>query len=227
MRKTAFPAIAVFARSPVAGRAKTRLIPLLGPRGAAALQAALILDTTAKVNGLAHHSTRWLFGVGGKISDFPDRHHWRREVQRGRDLGERLDSAFARLLRRHVRAVIIGTDSPLLSPRLLRLALTELKACDTVIGPCPDGGFYLVGLRLRIPGLFRSVRLGSRHAFGDTLKALLQRGLSCAVLPPVLDIDRPRDLQEFAMRMARRPELRTAAPALGRFLRTNEKMSKR
>ena len=143
--------------------------------------------------------------------------------QRGRDLSARLDFAFARLLRRHPRAVIIGTDSPLLSPRLLHLALTELNVCDAVIGPCPDGGFYLVGLRCKIPGLFRGVRLSSRHAFGDTLRALLQQGLSCAVLPAVPDIDRPDDLKEIARQMTRRHALRAAAPALWRCLKTLEK----
>jgi rSAM/selenodomain-associated transferase 1 len=206
----------------VAGGAKTRLIPLLGPQGAAAVQAALILDTTAKLNKLAHHAMRWLFAAGGKIPEFPGFHHWTVSPQRGRDLSARLNSSFARLLRRHPRAIIIGTDSPLLSPRLLRLALTELKVCDAVIGPSPDGGFYLIGLGRAVPGLLRGVRLSSRHAFLDTLKALLQRGLSCAVLPAVPDIDRPRDLQEMARQMTRRPALRAAAPALWRCLKATE-----
>ena len=186
------------------------------------MQAALILDTTVKANKLAQHATRWLFAAGGKIPEFPGRQYWTVSPQRGRDLGARLDSAFARLLRRHPRAVIIGTDSPLLSPRLLRLALTELTVCDAVIGPSPDGWFYLIGLGRAMPGLFRGVRLSSRHAFGDTLKALLQRGLSCAVLPPVPDIDRPSDLQAIAKQRARRPALRAAAPALWRYLKTIE-----
>ena len=140
------------------GRAKTRLIPLLGPRGAAELQSALILDTTRKVSKLARSAARWLFLAGGAFPDFPDRNLWTVVQQRGRDLGERVERAFRQVLRGHRAAVIVGTDSPLLSPRLMRLALAELRVCDAVLGPCPDGGFYLVGLRRIVPGLFRGVR---------------------------------------------------------------------
>lgn len=215
--------MAVFARSPVAGRAKTRLIPLLGPRGAAELQRALILDTVAKVNQLAERTVRWYIAGGGKVPEFPARSDWNFATQRGRNLGARLEVAFRRLLQSPTKAVIIGTDSPLLSPRLLRLAHSELRTCDAVLGPCPDGGFYLVGLAREAPGLFRDVRLGSRFAFGDAQRALLSRGYSCSILPVVSDIDRPRDLQEIAKQMTRRPAMRAAAPALWRFLRTVEK----
>ena len=211
-------AIAVFARSPVAGRAKTRLIPLLGPRAAAELQSALILDTVAKVNQLAEQAVCWLFAAGGKIPEFPGRADWKLVAQRGRDLGERLEVAFRRLLQSHTKAVIIGTDSPLLSPRLLRLALSEIRTCDAVLGPCPDGGFYLIGLAREAPGLFRDVRLGSRHAFGDARRALLGRGFSCSILPIVSDIDRPRDLKEIAKGMTQRPVLRAASAALWAYL---------
>jgi hypothetical protein len=140
------------------------------------------------------------------------------EAQRGRDLGERLEGAFRRLLQSHGKAVIIGTDSPLLSPRLLRLALSELRSCDAVLGPCPDGGFYLVGLAREAPGLFRGGRLGSRQAFRDVQRSLLGRGFSCSILPIVSDIDRPADLKEIAKQMIRKPSMRTASPALWRFL---------
>jgi hypothetical protein len=194
------------------------LIPLLGPGGAAELQGALILDTVSKVNHQAERSVRWYFATGGKVPEFPGRADWKFEAQRGHDLGERLDGAFRRLLQSHSKAVIIGTDSPLLSPRLLRLALSELRSCDAVLGPCPDGGFYLVGLAREAPGLFRGGRLGSRQAFRDVQRSLLGRGFSCSILPIVSDIDRPADLKEIAKQMIRKPSMRTASPALWRFL---------
>jgi hypothetical protein len=211
-------AIAVFARAPVAGRAKTRLIPLLGPRGAAELQRALILDTVAKVNQLTRQTDSWLFTAGGKIPEFSGCDGWNVTAQRGRDLGQRLEAAFRRLLQSHSQAIIIGTDSPLLSPRLLRLALSELRSCDAVMGPCPDGGFYLVGLAREARELFRGVRLSSRHAFDDTRRALLGRGFSCSILPMVSDLDRPADLKEIAKQMFRKPSMRAVSPALWLFL---------
>jgi len=67
--------------------------------------------------------------------------------QRGSDLRERLERAFRALLRKHERVIVIGTDSPLLYPRLLRLPLSELRVSNSVLGLCPDGGYYLIGQR--------------------------------------------------------------------------------
>ncbi len=202
----------------MAGRAKTRLIPLLGPSGAAELQQALIADTTAKASRLRQRVAKWLFVAGGKLTGLRARAGWRVSAQHGRDLGERLERAFVRLLLSHSRVVVIGTDSPLLTPRLLQMALSELRSCDAVLGPCPDGGFYLVGLARRARGLFKGARLGTRHAFRDVQKAILARGFSCAILPEIPDIDRPRDLKEFQREVEKEPSLRMFAPALWNFL---------
>src|SRR3989442_15683695 len=116
------------------------------------------------------------------------------------------------MLSRHDDAIVIGTDSPLVPVRVLRLAISELRICDAVLGPCPDGGYYLVGLRDigfkalsgRLPrkaaapsrsdpgrgprqrlsastAIFRRVRWGSASAFHDTLRNLVDRGLSCSI----------------------------------------------
>jgi len=213
-------AVGVFARAPVAGRAKTRLIPPLGADGAAELQAALILDTTQKVSKLAGAVECWFFCAGGTYPDFPGHSEWTLAEQRGRELGARLDHAFQTLLRLHEGAVIIGTDSPLLAPRALRQALTELRVCEAVLGPCPDGGFYLIGLRRTVPGIFRGVRWGTRFAFRDMRRNLTGAGLACSILEPVPDLDRPADLLMVARRLSNEPAKRRRAPALWQFVKT-------
>ena len=220
MRETSIPSVAIFARPPVAGHAKTRLIPLLGAPGAARFQAALISDTLRKVAGLGGFVKPYLFlaaspitlgrsnaeailleqplagaGIRG-ISVFP---------QQGRDLGERLENAFRRLLRLHSSCVVIGTDSPLFPARILRQALGELRACESVLGPCPDGGYYLIALRrpanpATLQSIFRKVRWSTAFAFSDTLRNLLQEDLSCSVLEACADV---------------RPALRPATPEKG------------
>lgn len=214
------PAIGVFARAAVAGRAKTRLIPLLGAVGAAELQAALILDTTRKVNKLSGAAAAWLFWAGGACPDFPGRSRWILAEQRGRNLGARLDHAFRHLLRAHHAAVIVGTDSPMLAPRVLRQALAELRVCEAVLGACPDGGFYLIGLRRTVPGIFRGVRWGTRFAFLDMLRKLAAAGLACSVLDAIPDVDRPPDLLALARRLYDEPAGRRLAPALWQFVKT-------
>jgi glycosyltransferase A (GT-A) superfamily protein (DUF2064 family) len=138
-------------------------------------------------------------------------------------LGGRLAHAFQKLLRRHAVAVVIGTDSPTLAPRVLRTARCELRVCDAVMGPSPDGGFYLIGLRrterAKAGDLFRSVRWGSAFAFRDTLRNLLGHGLACSILEPCADVDRPEDFRRLVRELAGSRALRRGAPAVWRFVK--------
>ena len=212
-------AVAVFARAPIAGKAKTRLIPRLGPSGAADFQAALISDTLRKLRSLRRAAIPYLFFAGKRSSSFPTDKTCTVMRQRGADLGERLSHAFRLLLRRHTAVVIIGTDSPLLPARILRQAIQELRSCEAVLGPCPDGGYYLIGLRRFRSGMLTGVRWGTAYAFRDTLRRLLHHNLCCSILPPVADVDRPRDLLQLQAALRENATARRLAPATWRFLR--------
>jgi uncharacterized protein len=211
-------AVAVFARAVVKGKTKTRLIPALGPDGAAEFHRALVSDTLRKVAKLKGNSARYLFTAGGPLPGemVPPAFESRR--QQGRDLAQRLQRAFQQLLRQHPRVVVIGTDSPALTTEMLRLALDELRTTDAVLGPCPDGGYYLVGLRRTCPGLFSGVRMGTEFALDDTLRSLLEHGLSCSVLEPCPDVDLPQDLAGLKKSLTKNPTARRLAPQTWRFL---------
>jgi hypothetical protein len=235
------PAMAVFARAPVAGHAKTRLTPLLGAEAAARFQAALISDTLSKVAGLRKCVRPYLFLAGNSPrTKTPSRvrqslpyERARFEAhlsefslirQRGKGLGERLEAAFGKLLRLHPICIVIGTDSPLLPSRVLRQALRELDVCESVLGPCPDGGYYLIGLRRPegrriLQGIFDRVRWSTAFAFRDTLRNLLRRGLSCSVLEECADVDLPADLKRLREGLSRDRKARRLAPATWNFLR--------
>jgi uncharacterized protein len=212
-------ALAVFARAVVPGRTKTRLIPALGPGGAARFHRALVSDALSKVAKLKGGTARYLFTAGGSVPAemVPAGFECRR--QQGRDLAQRLERAFAALLRQHSRVVIIGTDSPSVAPAILRLALKELRSTDAVLGPCPDGGYYLIGLRRTSRGLFSGIRLGTRFAFRDTLASLLANGFSCSVLEPCPDVDLPQDLAVLEKSLIKNPATRRLMPHTWRFLR--------
>jgi hypothetical protein len=239
MRKTSIPAVGVFARAPIAGRAKTRLIPLLGAQAASAFQAALISDTLRKVARLKGCVQPYLF-LAGHCTTFGRRHaraiqrvrscapphrgEFRLVRQKGKDLGERLANVFRSLLRLHPSCVVIGTDSPLFPARILRQALRELHACGSVLGPCPDGGYYLIALRRpsdpgMLRGIFRRVRWGTAFAFRDTLRNLLRLGLSCSVLDECADVDLPSDFQRLKKNLSRDRAARRLAPATWSFLK--------
>jgi len=210
--------VAIFARAIVPGKTKTRLIPALGPDGTAEFHRALVSDALRKVAKLRSPLARYLFAAGGSLPEgmVPDVFDCRR--QQGSGLAQRLDRAFAELLRQHSRAVIIGTDSPALAPRLLRLALEELRTTDAVLGPCPDGGYYLIGLRRTRRGVFDDLRLGTEFAFRDTLGSLIAHDLSCSVLEPCPDVDFPQDLVALKKSLIKNPATRRLMPQTWRFL---------
>lgn len=213
------PALAVFARTPTPGKAKTRLIPLLGPRGAAEFHAALVSDTLRKVNALGGRVSPYFYLAGGKYPASSSLLDYTRRRQRGADLGQRLERAFRELLRRHQRALVIGTDSPTLPERVLLQALHALRGFDAVLGPCPDGGFYLIGLRRLADGAFEGVRWGSESAFEDMRANLVARNFSCSILKPLPDVDRPEDVEKLSSELESSRTARKLSPSTWQFLK--------
>lgn len=215
-------AVVVFARAPVRGRAKTRLIPLLGAAGAAQLQCAFLSDALCKTSGFAR-STLYL-ALSGPSSGIPHSLNGSFKLlrQRGANLGERLGNIFGTLLRRYRRVVLIGTDAPELRRPVLSVALEELRWCDAVLGPSPDGGFYLIALRRDVRGalsdIFGDVRWSSRWALRDTLRRIEQAGGSYSLVESCEDVDRPADLRRLAGRMLSNRTLRRRAPNTWRFI---------
>lgn len=210
--------MAVFARAIVSGKTKTRLIPALGPERAAEFHRALVSDALSKIAKLKGNTARYVFTAGGHLPTEIVPRAFESRRQQGSDLAQRLGRAFTQLLRQHPRVVVIGTDSPLLHPSMLRLALAELRTTDAVLGACPDGGYYLVGLRRTRRGLFNRLRLGTEFAFRDTLGSLLGHGFSCSVLDPCPDVDVPDDLAALKKFLIKNPAACRLAPQTWRFL---------
>ena len=193
----ASPAVAVFARAPVPGEVKTRLIPRLGAAGAARLQAALVRRAlqTATDAGLgpvslwcapdcAHPvlaACRDDFGV----SLLP---------QRGADLGARMGNAFAALCRPR-GALLIGTDCPALTVAEIRAAAIALReGHDAVFVPAEDGGYVLVGLARPCAALFEGIAWGSSRVMTQTRQRLHAAGMRWRELAMSWDVDRPEDV---------------------------------
>ena len=192
--------IAVFARAPVPGGAKRRLIPALGPEGAAELQRRMTerivaAAATAGVERVslwctpdcAHPSFRGLAA----------RYPIRLEGQQGRDLGERMSHAMRRMLARGSFALLAGSDCPALGERgALRQAAGWLAegAAEAVLSPAFDGGYVLIGLRRFDISLFTEVAWGTDRVLAATRGRLRRLGWTWHETSPFPDIDRPSDL---------------------------------
>jgi len=175
--------VVVFAREPRAGRVKTRLIPRLGEQGAARLHARLVARTlsTARAARL------------GRVRLWSGRH------QRGADLGARMLHAFRLALRRAPRAILLGTDCPVLRPADLRRAARWLAGgADAVLAPAEDGGYALIALRRASPRLFAGIEWGGPGVMARTRERLAALGWRWRELPEVWDVDRPEDLARLA-----------------------------
>lgn len=175
--------IAVIAKAPVAGRSKTRLMPDCSAEQAALLAAAALADTLAAV--AATPAARRIVVLEGAPGPWLCAGF---EVirQRGGDLGERLAAAFEDI---GEPALIVGMDTPQLTPRLLAHALHELEQADAVIGPAPDGGYWAIGLRRADDAVFAGVPMSDPAtcaAQRDRLRAL---GLRTRELPALRDVD--------------------------------------
>ncbi|MEO6696755.1 MAG: TIGR04282 family arsenosugar biosynthesis glycosyltransferase [Gammaproteobacteria bacterium] len=191
--------IMVFAKTPVAGTVKTRLIPALGAQGAATLHATLTRHSIATaVEARLCPVELWCS---------PDANHpffarCRKDYgvtlrqQQGDDLGGRMSKAFDTVLQQCSYAVIIGTDCPTLTIQDLRTALTALhEGFDAVIGPAEDGGYVLIGLRRSDPSLFEDIAWGGGEVLAVTRERLKRLQWRWHELAPHWDVDRPEDLE--------------------------------
>jgi len=188
-------AIAVFARAPVPGHCKTRLIPALGADGAAALQRQLIERTLAKACALPGAPvTLWVAGdpAHPDIARVAKRYGVAVAAQAGADLGARMHHAFATV---GGPLVLIGTDCPGLATADLAAATEALSAHDVVIQPASDGGYVLIGLAKPAPALFESIPWGGAEVLQRTRARIDGLGLRCALRPTLDDLDDEADLR--------------------------------
>ncbi len=190
--------IAVFARAPVPGRAKRRLIPALGEEGAADLQRRMTdRAVAAAVAARAGPVSLWCTPDRGHPSfrDLACRHPIRLRVQEGRDLGERMGAAMRHMLVRGSCALLAGSDCPRLGAGEFRQAAEWLEAgTDAVLAPALDGGYVLIGLRRYEASLFAGMDWGTDRVLSGTRRRLRELGWGWRETEPLPDVDRPSDL---------------------------------
>jgi rSAM/selenodomain-associated transferase 1 len=189
-------AIAVFARAPVAGATKTRLIPRLGADGAARLQEQLIERALTRATAVVGAAVSlWVAGDVAHpfVADAAGRHGVALYAQQGLDLGERMAHAFAALLHDAERAVLIGTDCPAMTVDDLHDAAAALDINDVVVQPALDGGYVLIALGAPQPQLFAGIAWGSALVLEQTMARAAELGLTVGRARPLPDLDTPED----------------------------------
>lgn len=191
--------ILVFAKAPVAGYAKTRLVPFLEDRLAAELHLELITRTLDIATGNDLCPVE-LWCAPDCEHAFFERCRTTYDItlhrQHGQDLGQRMARALARTLQNSRPVLLIGTDNADLDDEYLRSTIELLTMeTDVVIGPATDGGYVLIGLNRFIPDLFDSIPWSTDRVLAVTRRRLERLAIDWRELKACHDIDRPEDLE--------------------------------
>ncbi len=194
--------ILVFAKAPRAGDVKTRLIPLLGADGAAALHRQLVHRTLVTATAAGQGSVELHAApdtCDAFLQDCARRFGVALIAQCGDDLGARLRHAFDAALARHRHVIVIGTDCPVLAPRHLWEAQAALAGGnDAVVVPAEDGGYALLGLARCDDRLFADITWGGDTVLAATRERLRALHWRWHELETLWDIDRPADYRRWS-----------------------------
>lgn len=188
--------IAVFAKAPVAGAVKTRLIPVLGAEGAAQLHATLAHHALATAREANPAMLQLWCSPDASHPFFPEcAAHFGCELhtQRGADLGARMAHTFAD----HAPLILIGSDCPALRASHLAQAWHALQSNDAVFAPAEDGGYVLVGLARPAPPVFDGIDWGGGDVMRETRRRIVATALRSVELETLWDVDRPEDYRRL------------------------------
>lgn len=207
MNQNSSTCIIIFAKFPAAGKAKTRLQPVLGMAGAARMARKLLL-----------HSTRQAQATGFTVElcvspapsdpcwqtlDLPKSLHW--SAQADGDLGLRMLNASTQALKKFEKVLLIGSDCPSLTAAVIQNAAQQLdnshnlhnssNKVDSVMIPAFDGGYVLFGFKKIYASLFADIKWSTASVASITQQRIKDLNWSLALLAPLPDIDEPEDLQ--------------------------------
>ncbi|MEM6515028.1 MAG: TIGR04282 family arsenosugar biosynthesis glycosyltransferase [Bacteroidota bacterium] len=188
-------ALIIFTRNPELGKCKTRLAKTIGDEAALAIYKYLLKHTSNMAERV--NADRYVFYSENIIEDDiwkPE--HFRKKIQQGEDLGERMYNAFEELLNLGYKKVcIIGSDLLDLDSQLIENAYDKLNESDAVIGPSEDGGYYLLATKNLYPEIFKNKVWGTESVLASTIKDLHSHKVH--LLKTLNDIDTFEDTKVY------------------------------
>jgi len=220
-------ALAVMTKAPQAGQVKTRLVPPLTPDEAAELNKCFLRDTTAAISRVTMHTEASGIAVytpTGTESTYVDilPGDFSLLPQRGVDFGERLCSAAEDLFRCGFDSVcLIDSDSPTVPGENFSKAIEFLETSSNriVLGPCDDGGYYLIGVKKPHRKLFERINWSTERVFDQTVRRAREIGLGVKLLPSGYDIDDAAGLRRLCNELLRDSVHTEIAPHTRKFMR--------
>lgn len=183
----------IFARNPVKGSVKTRLAVHIGAEAALEIYLQLLKhvgEVTKEIQAAKEVHFSEAIPLAGPWNDY------KRKLQKGVGLGERMEQAFKEgFLKGYRQIVLIGSDLPELTREDLKQAFDALDTNEYVLGPATDGGYYLIGMKSLNSELFRQITWGSSTVLRQTIEKIKNKSLS--LLEKRRDLDTYEDLLGF------------------------------
>ena len=190
--------ICLFSRPPIPGQTKTRLAKSIGARAAAELARAMLQDICLVVLQVQNSIPQLWYPPHASYDDFYDAvpRQFTFRAQNGCDLGQRMSSAFAHLLKNNSnnRVLIIGADCITHTQASLCYALSQLESHCVVIQPADDGGYVLIGQSHWSPAAFNNINWGGKNVYENSINNLRSAGIVYRKLSKTFDVDSTDDL---------------------------------
>lgn len=190
----------IFVKSPLPGQCKTRLIPLLNPQGACDFYKSLVTHCFKQLTDLRNINIviyAYPDIQDNFIKQLAERSNFNIHPQQGNNLGERMHNALQHSLSSNTKAVLIGTDCPLIDMSYITQAFDALDNHDIVIGPAEDGGYVLIGATQIETALFDNIQWSSDQVLHQSLEKVQAAGYTSTVLRTLWDIDTPEDFAQY------------------------------
>ena len=190
-------AIIIFSKNINLGTVKTRIAKTLGEEMALNIYKELLEYTESILDNM--NVPRYIFwDLEVPINpEYFTHKAYLHKIQRGENLGERIENAFYEILKIHKNVLIIGTDCPYLTIHHLEESFDSLKNYDYCIGPASDGGYYLLGLKEFSPNWFRNITWSTKKVFSETQSNAKEMDLEGYVLPILSDVDEEVDYYKW------------------------------
>lgn len=187
----------IFIKNPRRGYVKTRLARTAGADEALRIYRYLSDKTRATAGSVQAERLLFYSDFIDQNDEWPESEYLKNEQCNG-DLGERMEQAFRIAFEAGAtKAVIIGSDCPGLTGEILQRAFDELSKTDFVLGPTPDGGYYLLGMNVLDPCVFQDIEWSTATVRDRTLEKIRAAGKTCTLLPVLADIDTEEDWRKY------------------------------
>lgn len=197
--KTQNTAVIVFQKNPVLGKVKTRIAQCLGDEKALEIYRWLVQKTHDQLTHLEGMDIFFYY------ADFIEKVDWKPKrgkisygLQEGNDLGEKMQLAFEEVLQQgYQKVIIIGTDCPEITPKILKDAAAELDHFEVVFGPAKDGGYYLLGMKKMYEGLFKNIPWSTDSVLEVSIHYLKENNITYQTIAVLTDIDTVEDWEKY------------------------------